>query len=160
MSQVAITLDYRQRLRRQARRQGSYFKNTPVHMLWVRLRKGVGFLFFFSQLLLFSEPYTANDTRHFAGFCLMLSQTGSALTFVRWLPVPYRRNSKKTALGIGLWRYVGIGIKPNDLRKMVSRRAAMSALARACLLHATGGLSHATLPPVAIGVPCPALCLR
>ena len=90
----------------------------------------------------------------------MLSQTGSALTFVRWLPVPYRRNSKKTALGIGLWRYVGIGIKPNDLRKMVSRRAAMSALARACLLHATGGLSHATLPPVAIGVPCPALCLR
>ena len=41
-------------------------------MLWVRLRKGVGFLFFFSQLLLFSEPYTANDTRHFAGKCLML----------------------------------------------------------------------------------------
>src|SRR6266516_2012101 len=90
----------------------------------------------------------------------MLSQTGSALTFVRWLPVPYSRNSKKTALGIGLWRYVGIGIKPNDLRKMVSRRAAMSALARAYLLHATGGLSHATLPPVAIGVPCPPLCLR
>ena len=40
-------------------------------MLWVRLRKGVGFLFFFSQLLLFSEPYTANDTRHFAAKCLV-----------------------------------------------------------------------------------------
>jgi hypothetical protein len=33
---------------------------------------GVGFLFFFSQLLLFSELYTANDTRHFAGKGLML----------------------------------------------------------------------------------------
>jgi hypothetical protein len=75
--------------------------------------------------------------------------------------VPYSRNSKKTALGTGLWRYAGgIGIKPNDLRKMASRRAAVSALARACLLHATGGLSHATLPPVAIGVLCPALRLR
>src|SRR6058998_1312177 len=74
ISQVAITLDYRQRLRRQARRQGSYFKNTPVHMLWVRLRKGVGFLFFFSQLLLFYELYTANDTRHFAGKGLMLAR--------------------------------------------------------------------------------------
>jgi hypothetical protein len=42
-------------------------------------------------------------------------RSGSALTFVRWLPVPYSRNSKKTALGIGLWRYAGIGIKPNDL---------------------------------------------
>src|SRR4030095_1364687 len=43
---------------------------------------------------------------------------------------------------------------------MASRRAAVSALARACLLHATGLLSHATLPPVAIGAPCPALRLR
>jgi hypothetical protein len=76
--------------------------------------------------------------RPFAGFCLMLSRTGSALTFVRWLPVPYSRNSKKTALGIGLWRYAGIGIKPNDLPED----------------------GEQALPPVAIGAPCPALRLR
>jgi len=74
--------------------------------------------------------------------------------------VPSSRTSKKTALGIGLWRYAEIGIKPHDLRKLASRRAAVSALARACLLHATGLLSHATLPPVARGAPCPALRLR
>src|SRR6266581_8227129 len=93
----------------------------------------------------------------FAGFCLMLSRTRSSLTFVRWLPVPSSRTSKKTALGIGLWRYAGIGIKPHDLRKMASRRAAVSALARACLVHATGLLSHATFPPCRHrgAMPCP-----
>jgi len=56
-------LVYRQRLRRQARRQGSYFKNTPVHMLWVRLRKGVGFLVFFDSCRSFLNhtPLTTLD---------------------------------------------------------------------------------------------------